>query len=68
VNRPDWPEDDPVSGEVEGELFARVDHLPAAEVDVYGGRAVRDERVPGAEDGVRERAVDALPDRVPLLS
>ena len=41
-------EDDAVAGDVEGELFAGVDHVTGGCVDVDGRGTVGGERVPGA--------------------
>jgi hypothetical protein len=57
------PENNPVSRNVECVLHACVDHLPADEVDVHRSGPVRHERVPRAEDRVRQRTVNALTDR-----
>src|SRR4051812_9894281 len=59
-------EDHALAGKVEAVLHSGVHHLPGREVDVHRGRPLRDEGVPGAEERVRQRAVDRLPHRVAL--
>lgn len=63
IRRPSWPKTIPSPGTWKGGLLASDDHLAGAEIDVDGGRPVRDERVPGAEERVHEGTVEALPDR-----